>query len=272
LLPKEQGYWFNLGNAHWAVERYQAFREWSAAYDLRWDGVGLDIEPDIRDMIGFAEQRWRMLPQLLKRVFERGRLRPARLAYQSLVAQMQVDGYRVDSYQFPVIADERQVGSTLLQRVTGLVNVIVDREVWMLYSSFLRPNGVGLIASYAPNAQSVAVGSTGGGVDVGLVDTLPLTWDELGRDLRLAWHYCDDLHIFSLEGCVQRGFLERLRSFTWDYPILLPEQNLARVDGWRRGLRSVLWLSAWMKELLLVMLGSWLLWRSIRYFWKRRNN
>lgn len=44
------------------------------------------------------------------------------------------------NYHFRLIAEERQAGSTLLQRL-ALVNVTTDREVWMLYSSFLRALG-----------------------------------------------------------------------------------------------------------------------------------
>ena len=50
LLPAEQGYWFNQDNAPQAEARYSAFREWTVAQDLRWDGVGLDIEPDIHEL------------------------------------------------------------------------------------------------------------------------------------------------------------------------------------------------------------------------------
>ena len=54
--------------------------------------------------------------------------------------------------------------------MAGLVDIEVDREVWMLYTSFVRPNGAGVLASYAPEAQSVGLGSTGGGVELGAGD------------------------------------------------------------------------------------------------------
>ena len=68
----------------------------------------------------------------------------------------------MENYQFPLIADERRAGSTVLQRL-ALVDVATDREVWMLYSSFLRALGPGLIWAYSPEATAVAVGTTGGG-------------------------------------------------------------------------------------------------------------
>ena len=49
----------------------------------------------------------------------------------------------------------------MLQRLAGLVEVTTDREIWMLYSSFLRSVGPGMIWSYGPQAGAIAVGSTG---------------------------------------------------------------------------------------------------------------
>jgi hypothetical protein len=41
------------------------------------------------------------------------------------------------------------------------VDVDTDREVWMLYSSFMRALGPGLIWAYGPQAAAIAVGTTG---------------------------------------------------------------------------------------------------------------
>ena len=217
LLPKDQGYWFHQGNAAQASARYTDFRAWTATHALRWDGVGLDIEPDIQDMTRALQSRWRLLPALLPRLARGGRLREARAAYTALVERARADGFRVDSYQLPFIVDERQAGSTLLQRLTGVLDVRVDREVLMLYTSLLRPHGPGVLASYGPQAGGgVGVGITGGGVDVpGLIEVPPSSWEEFARDLRLARRWTEDVHVFSLEGCVHQGFLPRLRDFDW---------------------------------------------------------
>lgn len=58
--------------------------------------------------------------------------------------QIPADGWPVENYQFPLIADERQARSTLLQRL-ALVDAATGREVWMLYSSFMRTLGPRLI-------------------------------------------------------------------------------------------------------------------------------
>jgi hypothetical protein len=131
------------------------------------------------------------------------------------VEQIRADGWQVKNYQFPLIADERRAGSALLQRL-ALVDVATDREVWMLYSSFLRTLGPGLIWAYGPEAAAIAVGTAGGAPDIPGSPQMPaLNWEELAGDRRLVQHYCDQILIHSLEGCVWQGFLPRLRSFEW---------------------------------------------------------
>ena len=155
------------------------------------------------------------------------RVSRARAAYAALVRQIQADGWPVENYQFPFIADERRVGSTLLQRLMGLVDVRTDREVWMQYTSF-----VGLARSGDPveprsGSDAIAVGTTGGGPDVpGHPQFTPLSWEELTRDLRLARRWTDQLYIHSLEGCVWNGYLARLRSLDWT-PASTPPETAA---------------------------------------------
>jgi hypothetical protein len=246
LLPAEQGYWFNLDNAPQATARYAAFREWTAAHGLQWDGVGLDIEPDLHELQQLLSKRWRQVLTLLRRLRRGEQLRRARGVYGALIARIRADGYRVDTYQLPLIVDERQARSTLLQRLLGIVELSADREVLMLYSSFVRPHGELVLGSYGPQARSIGIGSTGGGVELpGLIEVPPLTWDELSRDLRLARRWSSDVHVFSLEGCVRQGFLPRLRAFDWAAPVEAPRKTQARrMELMRRAARGVMRLSA----------------------------
>jgi len=271
LLPKEQGYWFNLDNAPQAVARYQAFRTWTAEEGLRWEGVGLDIEPDIRLMEALFRRQFAMIPRLSSRALRTMRLRQGKKIYWQLAEQIRADGYRLESYQFPLILDERLAHSSVLQRLTGIVDIPAEREVFMLYTSLLRPNGLGALWSYGPEIKAVALGITGGGVDLGGWNRPPLNWDELARDLCHAWRWSDTLYIFSLEGCLRQGFLEQLQNFDWDRPIMEPVTSLRRVDAWRATLQSSLWLvnnlavivlSGLAAALLLVPL--WRYWRSTR--------
>ncbi len=268
LLPKEQGYWFNAHNAAQALARYQEFRAWAQAHQLSFDRVGLDIEPDIQDFARLRRRPMQAAGVLLQRLFSFGSARRARRAYADLVERIRADGYGVESYQFPLIAEERLAHSNLLQRLAGLVDVRTDLEVWMLYSSFVRPRGADILASYAPQAQAVAVGVTGGGVQAeGLPRQTPLNWDELARDLRLAYSSVNQIYIFSLEGCVQQGCLSWLNDFTWDQPILLPEAGKVEMDAWRGTIVSGLWLAS---RLPYFALGALLLWKLLRRWKKAR--
>ena len=244
LLPKAEGYWFNTGNHRQAAARYAAFGEWTQAHKLDWAGVGLDIEMDINEFTGAMDrQRVRVLAKtLFQRYRDRQRAEKARLAYQALVDQIHRDGYLVESYQFPVINEERRARATVLGRTAGLVDVEADREVLMLYSSFLRPNGDAVLWSYAPETDSVGVGNTGGGVEIeGVIDLPPLTWEEFSRDLRLCVARQKPIHIFCLEGCVAQGFLPRLLEFDWDEPVA-PPAGAVKVRAIRTGMATGLWL------------------------------
>lgn len=271
LLPKDQGYWFNLGNVDLAIARFQEFQVWTDENKLIWDGVGLDIEPDIRELEHLSgRNRFRLAGKIGARLVQRRRFKTARQKYLELVAAIRSAGWRVDSYQFPMIADERKSRSTLLQRLTGVVDLPVDREVWMLYSSFFGKLGPGLLASYAPDAQSIGLGSTGGGVNAGLGDERWLTWDEFSRDLRLAWHWNEDLHIFSLEGCARQNFMPHLKTFVWDKPIMLPDLPTERITAWRGVLQAILWVNAHSGSILIgCMIVGWAV-RRLRQILRNR--
>ena len=256
LLPEEQGYWFNAENLESARQFYEEFKVWTNEHSLKWCCVGIDIEPDIREIKGLANNRTALLPNLLKRLINQRQLLQAEVGYQRLVEEINADGYTIESYQLPVIEDERKIGSTLLRRMTGLVDIDVDLEVWMLYSSSFRPHGTGILGSYAPEAKAVGIGVTGGGIDLEIIDAAPLSWREFSRDLRLAWYWCDKLYIFSLEGCIENGYLSKLINFSWDKPIIVPEANIRKIDGWRAILRTGLWLSVHMWKIMFSLLGA----------------
>jgi hypothetical protein len=245
LLPEEQGYWFNVKNVDLARQRYERFRAWTQEHGLQWQGLGMDIEPDYNEMVGLIQRRRSLLFPVLRRFLDRRALRAAHVGYWNLVCQMRVDGYPIDSYHFPLIVDERKVGSTFIQQLAGLIDVPTDRDVLMLYTSMFRPHGPGILWSYAGEAQSVGVGSTGGGVQIeGIAELPPLDWVEFSRDLRLAGRRTEDVHIFSLEGCLQQGFMERLKVFDWDGPIAIPLDTARRMNLLRKGLQGFLWTSA----------------------------
>lgn len=241
LLPEEQGYWFNLGNYTEAAARYQEFKAWSDENQLQWTAIGLDIEADINEMKEFANERGAVIQKALKRLRDTKAYRNAKTACTALVAQIHADGYMVESYHFPLIEDDRDAGSTVVQRAAGLVDVAVDREVLMLYSSFFRPHGHSILWSYAQKAQAIGIGNTGGGIQAGALENVPyLTWDEFATDLRLARRSGKPIYVFSLEGCVKQGFLPRLVTFDWQAEVDLP--TTALVSAGRSSLHGLLWL------------------------------
>ena len=257
LLPEAEGYWFNIDNYEQAAARYVAFKAWTTQHKLRWDGIGLDIEMDINELRSILEEKQAgsFLKKLWHRYLDKHQVDQAQRAYQALVDLIRADGYLVESYHIPLISEDRRAKSTVLQRTAGLVNLKSDREVLMLYSSFLRPDGASVLWSYAPEADSIGVGSTGGGVEVkGVIDVDPLTWEEFARDLRLCAMQEKPVHIFSLEGCIHQGFLERLEAFNWEEEAHVPGSVITE-NAFRTGTTALLWVLERPWVLLIALAG-----------------
>ena len=262
LLPREQGYWYHGCNAQQAIARYEEFARWSAQNGLQWSGIGMDIEPDIQEFQSLMLDKRKLLKSIRRRGCGKANLRKAQAEYRELVSQMRDDGFTVDSYEFPFMIDEYWAGSTIVQRLTGMVEAPADRRVVMLYTSFFRPYGQGVLWTYAKNARAVAVGVTGGGVELeGIPQPRPQDWAEFSRDLRLAKQRTGNIHIFSLEGCVEQGFMEKIISFDWNITEkpAHPWFELALLA--RLLIRMALWSST--RPLVVVMLLLLLFWAWI---------
>lgn len=248
LLPAADGYYFTADHPDLARSRYREWQAWARGEGLVFAGVGLDIEPEIAVYQAMAENPWSLRKTLLTRLLDREGPARAAQAYGELVDEIRSDGWVVENYQFPLVADERLARSSGLERLFGLVDVSTDREVWMLYSSFLRRLGPGFIWDYGPEAAAIAVGSTGGGPDIPGQPQVPaLSYAELSRDLRLAVRWTDQVYVHSLEGCVEHGYLERLADFDWtqgERPALAGTAAALRV-----ALRGTLWSSAHLRQL-----------------------
>ena len=267
LLPEADGYWFNVNNAHEAVAFYHAFHDWSETNGLLIGAVGLDIEPDRREIEQIRDNAEAGIQLLWKKLTDASVINMAQALYEDLVDDIHADGYITESYHLPVIVDEREMQSTLLARLGGLLDVKVEREVLMLYSSFF-PNGVGMLQNYGSDAQYIAVGSTGGGVDIGDLHRLTLDWEALARDLRLAAQHTDRIYIFSLEGCVEQGFLSQLIDFDWNVTVTVPTEQIEAVEQFRGVMKAILWASKYPLQILaaIVVLMLMLLWIIGRVF------
>jgi len=270
-LPKEQGYYVNASNAPQTAQRFADFDKWTTENGLRWEAVGLDIEPTLSEYKSLTDHKGRLLWLALRRAFDSGRVIRARVTYSALIRQIRARGYRVQTYQLAFLADERDAHTTLLERIFGLVDVRGDEEVFMLYSSFNHEIGAATIWQYGPESQVVAVGSTAASGDAAMDARYPpLNWDEFSRDLLVARHFSSTIGIYSLEGCVHQGFMEKLKAMDWTQEVVIPAAAVHKGMQVRHGLHAILWLAS---HLLYFGVGfllmfAWLVRVIVR--WRRR--
>lgn len=260
LLPRDAGYWFNVDNYPQALSLYHTFRSWVLDEGLTFQAVGLDFEPSRQQRSGLRQLKPLAVYGAIVEARNNALYPAAYEAYHDLVAEIRSDGYAIHTYQYPVVIDDRRATTTLIQRALNVVDLLVDVEVLMCYSSLLAQSslhsdlGGALIEEYGVYADSIAVGSTGGGNHDGPRQK-PLTWPAFARDLRLAATYTDSIHVFSLEGCVEQGYFERLPGFDWSVPVHIAGRY--RVAA--RAIRAVIGLGLWWSRFGMVALG-WLGW------------
>ncbi|MFH1129729.1 MAG: hypothetical protein V1754_00210 [Pseudomonadota bacterium] len=242
VLEIDEGYWLTADNALVARERYREVKEWLNANNLRMEAVGLDMEMPYRDMCEMFDHWGRSIFRLFRCRRSHDVIENAAAIYSDLIQEIRKDGRVVETYQFPVILDERRSRSTLLQRIFGFVDMQSDREAIMLYQSMApRFLDEALIDLFGAECQAIGVGITGGGVSVVLdrIQDRTLDFDQLVRTLRYARRYTSQLYVFSLEGCVSAGFFEKLCEVDIREP--LPKLPLSRIVAMARfALRIIL--------------------------------
>ena len=242
LLPKEQGYWTSLDTIRETVQRYTEFKTWKEKYKLSFAAVGLDIEPKIDSMGALSKRPLNQVFPLIKRLLFGNNYKEDEIEARALIQNIHADGFAVETYQFPTVIDERTARSNVLAKTLGIPALPADREVLMLYSSFFPVHADSILWSYAKEAKAVGVGSTGGGVEIeGVPPLKTLRWIDLKRDLLLASKAVDHLYIFSLEGCVEQRFLDRLLNLDWDTDVLPPERTATGISLVRKVGQGVLW-------------------------------
>jgi len=263
-LPEEQGYYVNAANAPQAAARFAAFKTWTREFGLRWARVGLDVEPNIQEFVAMSRGNWsRLIVTVVRRCLDSGSVSRARKAYAGLIRQIQAAGYPVETYQFPFLADERKVHSTLLERVFGIVDVRGDREVLMTYSSFNHAADSALVWQYGPDAQLLVVGSTAGDPKLG-ANLGPLSWEELSRDMLVASHFSPLIGVYSLEGCVRQGFLPRLKAMNWDQSVTISREADSKIIQLRTRIQAVLWTGSHLPYFAaaILLMDVCLIWRQ----------
>jgi len=265
-LPTEQGIYLNADDASQSAGAFANFEKWTAQYGLQWQGVGLDIEPNLEQLVSLRGHKWRLAGLLAARYFDRARVYRAREAYGRLIRQLQRRGYVVQTYQMPLIVADRRAHTTLLERLLGIVDVHGNEEVLMLYSSFVPDLGAGLVWSFGPEAQAIAVGNTQADPSAA-ARGIPLNWEEFSRDLIVASHFSHIVGVYNLEGSVKQGFLGPLKTMDWSQSVLIPADSIRQANKMRVAISTLLWIGAFLPVIVvvLILLFTGLIWR-----WRKR--
>jgi hypothetical protein len=249
-MPSEQGFYFNAENAPEAAARFAAFDAWSREQGLRWDGVGLDIEPNFAELAS-PSGHWRLFIRFLWRAVDVQRMHRAQRVYSALIANIRSRGYFVQTYQLPYLPVERKTHSSLLDRMLGTVDVRGDQEVLMLYTSYAGAAGAAIIWKFGPDAQAIAICCTDGDP---AANSAVLDWSRFSRDLIVAGHFSHVIGVYDLEGCVRQGFLPRLKTMDWSQSVTIPAVAIQGANRRLRVLTLVLWISSHLLYFVFVLL------------------
>jgi hypothetical protein len=264
VLAPQDGFYLDADDAGAAAARVAAFEKWTRENHLHWDAVGFDIEPDFNQLAALRNHRLRLLGMLLLRSLNMKRMTQARQAYSSLIHQLQGQGFRVQTYQMPYLPAERDVGTALIDRMLGTVDVRGNDEYLMLYSSYARQVGAAIIWSLGRGAQGISIGVTDGGTPGSGMGALD--WNEFSRDLIVASHFTRQIGVYNLEGCVHQGFLRRLETMDWNQSVVISAASIARAKRLGLVIRTVLWIVSrlpWLLTAALLLITWWIVHRRI---------
>ena len=142
LLPPEEGYWFNMYNGNKAIRRYSDFKEWTKQNRLIWKGIGIDLEPDIKDAELALTHPFRMVWKAYIRLFDRKLLENGQKRYDELLSAMKADGFQVESYIIPLIFKKQEKQTTSFQKLLGILDVRTEKGIPMLYTSVIDNPGI----------------------------------------------------------------------------------------------------------------------------------
>jgi hypothetical protein len=261
-LQTKDGPYFNADDVAEAPAQIAAFEKWTRENGLRWDAVGLDIEPNFSELAALKSHRWRLFTTLLHNSIDGKRIERAQKAYSALIRQIQSQGYPVETYTLPYGPIERNLHTTLIDRMLGTVDVRGSENDVMIYTSYARPAGSAIILDLGPYSQGIVVGITDGLSHAGS-GYGPLDWDEFSSDLLVASHFARHVGVYNLEGCVRQGFLPRLENMDWGGSVIIPAASISRVKRRVMVLSIALWLGSNLLYITIVsiFIVSWLVWR-----------
>lgn len=93
-LPKDQGYYVNVSTAPQTAARFAEFEKWTSDNSLKWEAVGLDIEPTLKEYSALMDHKGQLISMAIKRALDSGRVNRGREAYDVLIHQIQSRGYK----------------------------------------------------------------------------------------------------------------------------------------------------------------------------------
>ena len=265
-LQTKDGPYFNADDVAEAPAQIAAFEKWTRENGLRWDAVGLDIEPNFGELAALKNRRWRLITTLLRNSLDAKRIERAQDAYSALIRQIQSQGYPVETYTLPYSPVERNLHTTLLDRMFGTVDVRGDENDVMIYTSYARPVGSAIILDLGPYAQGIVVGVTDGLPPAGS-GFGPLDWEEFSSDLIVASHFAHHIGVYNLEGCVRQGFLPRLETMDWGGSVVIPAASISRARRHVMVLSIALWIGS---NLLYLAAAAFLLTVFCIWRWRTR--
>lgn len=268
MLQTKDGPYFNADDVAEAPAQIAAFEKWTRENGLHWDAVGLDIEPNFGELAALKNHRWRLITKLFRNSLDGKRIERAQEAYSELIRQIQSQGYPVETYTMPYGPVERNLHTTLLDRLLGTVDVRSNENDVMIYTSYARPVGSAIILDLGPYAQGIVVGVTDGLPPAGS-GFGPLDWEEFFSDLIVASHFAHHIGVYNLEGCVRQRFLPRLETMDWGGSVVIPAASISRAKRHVMALSIALWIGSNLLYLaaaafLLAVFGIWW-WRAHRF-------
>ncbi len=196
-------------NIQLAHARFNAFLNWTNAHALKFERVGLDIEVDMRELQMLQNRSVGPLLETVAHDLNLANFHTAKAQFDDFIAYVS-ESYSVETYMLAPLLDERMVANaTLMQRLLGTIDCgQVKYQVPMLYSS-LYPHGAGQLASYGPECNYIAIGSTGSS---GAVGGGVMTWETLSRDLVFSAKHVSTIYVYALQGTQQHGWLDLMVS------------------------------------------------------------
>jgi hypothetical protein len=265
-LQTKDGPYFDADDAAEAPAQFAAFEKWTQQNGLHWVAVGLDIEPNYGELASLKDHPWRLFTTVIPNGFNSKRMERAQQVYSALIQQIQAQGYPVETYTLPYGPIERDLHTTLLDRLLGTVDVQANENDLMIYTSYARPVGSAIILDLGPDAQGILVGVTDGPPPAGS-GFGPLDWNEFSSDLLVASHFAHHIGVYNLEGCVEQGFLPRLETINWGAAVVIPAASVSRADRHVMAFGMALWIAA---HLVYLAAGALLLLILLVWRWRAR--